>query len=699
MAKANDDQSIDRLWDEWVVHAAGVGVWRRRLAAGRSRLGPTGPAPRDADGYARESREFGGGARFALLFAAVLVCRLPEEADLAAGWLAELQDLGVALGGRARTIAALLAARRAVAMEQGRTGAAGTLGALAAAAPLAEWHTATRLALSGMAAPLVQDPGFTVTEHPRKPLHGLALRLWDAVESGRSAEGAALLADGRIHAQASTADLVRTYVQLHRLVGMVVDGIVPTDPAGVITAACGAIPDGVLAGHVRLAWLAAFGGPQACRRQCALVEDALVTTPSSLLALAPVRAALVAGDGDLAERWLGLRRSRGLSSPGDTALWLRLHLARGDAAPAARAAGALVRDAAIFGCRRRMAFELSCGGGPGAMDLVEAGLAGASLIAPAGPEPIGGPHARGGLVAAGLRERIRRCAASDLPLVVVGEPGSGRGAVAGAVHAASMRAAHPFIAASCATADSDAPTGLFGSAGPLIRARGGTVLLRDLLLLDARAQARLAALLRGEAGPPGVPALPCRVMAALAPDEPARLHAALVASLHRLELRVPALRERSEEIAALAEGFLIRALGGRHALLAPELRRSLAGRPWPGNLPELRTAMERIAVQFPHAPVYGAEHLSAVGVLPAAATPMARPHPSLSRPARLAELRRLFQARGRLTRAEVIVHAGIAPATATADLRALVAEGCVCRHAPTPAPYAVYFTWVGGSPG
>jgi hypothetical protein len=47
----------------------------------------------------------------------------------------------------------------------------------------------------------------------------------------------------------------------------------------------------------------------------------------------------------------------------------------------------------------------------------------------------------------------------------------------------------------------------------------------------------------------------------------------------------------------------------------------------------------------------------------------------------------------------VIVHAGIAPATATADLRALVTEGCVCRHAPTPAPYAVYFTWVVGSPG
>ncbi|MFM2091872.1 MAG: hypothetical protein RLZZ127_2361, partial [Planctomycetota bacterium] len=137
MASANDTKSIDRLWDEWVVRAAGVAGWRRRLGACRSRLGLGGPAPRDAAGWAGESRLHGGGTRFILLFAAILACRIPDEDAPAAGWLAELQDLGVALGGRARTIAALLAARRAVAGEQGRTAAAGTLGGLAAAAPLA----------------------------------------------------------------------------------------------------------------------------------------------------------------------------------------------------------------------------------------------------------------------------------------------------------------------------------------------------------------------------------------------------------------------------------------------------------------------------------------------------------------------------------------------------------------------------------
>ncbi|MFM2092458.1 MAG: hypothetical protein RLZZ127_2947, partial [Planctomycetota bacterium] len=581
---------------------------------------------------------------------------------------------------RARTIAALLAARRAVAGEQGRTAAAGTLGGLAAAAPLADWHTASRLALSGMASALIRDAAFTVAEHPRKPLHGATVRLWDAVEAGRESEAAPLLADGRILAQPGTRLLAQTYAQLLPLLRLVVDGPVPADPAAAIAAACAPIANGELAGHVRMAWVAAVGDAEACRRLCAGADDGLVTTTSSLLALAPVRLALRAGDAELAGRWLALRRARGLTSPGDAALWLRLHLLRGDRVLAGRSAAAVQREAEAFDCRRRIEFELRCGGGPGALELVEAGLAGAGVAAPAAVEIDAEPFAGPSPAAAALRERLRRCAGSELPLALVGEPGCGRTAAARAVHAASARALRPFIVASAMT-ESDPLT---AADGPFARARGGTLLLRDLAHLDPAAQVRLAQRIVG-AG--------CRCMAALAPDEAARWHPALAAALLRLEVAVPPLRDRPDDLPGLAEARLATALGGRTPRLSAALRRTIAARPWPGNLPELGAAMERMAVFFPQAAVLEPDHLGPAGS--GTGNGPARPHPSLARPGRLAELRRLFQARRRLTRAEVIASTGVAPATATADLRALVAEGAIIRHAPTPAPYAVYFTWAG----
>ena len=218
-----------------------------------------------------------------------------------------------------------------------------------------------------------------------------------------------------------------------------------------------------------------------------------------------------------------------------------------------------------------------------------------------------------------LFPHLRRLAAGDSPILIAGEPGSGRELTARAIHNLSHRSAHPFVVLDCA--DLSAPlieaelvgmdgaggtprkTGLFEQAGQ------GTVLLTEVGELPSRGQEVLLRLLerheivRLNASTP-VPAH-ARCIASTSVDLRARIPAGLFREeLHtRLAtevLTLPTLRERRDEIPMLAQYFLEQCCAHMPEA-AREMTRdaetALRDYSWPGNLRELREAIEEAAIR------------------------------------------------------------------------------------------------------
>jgi DNA-binding NtrC family response regulator len=221
-----------------------------------------------------------------------------------------------------------------------------------------------------------------------------------------------------------------------------------------------------------------------------------------------------------------------------------------------------------------------------------------------------------------LYGQLEVVAKSDCSVILEGETGVGKELVAESIHAKSARAAGPFVVVDCsAVSGSLLESELFGHVrgaftgadrdreGLLHAAHGGTVLLDEIGELPLGLQAKLlGALERRAVTPVGAAtskAIDVRVIAATHRDL-ARLvnersfRADLFYRLAVVRLRVPALRERVEDIPLLVESFLeqLRAREGDHlpaSLSAPALA-ALAGQPWPGNVRELRNAVERAAL-------------------------------------------------------------------------------------------------------
>jgi two-component system response regulator HydG len=212
-------------------------------------------------------------------------------------------------------------------------------------------------------------------------------------------------------------------------------------------------------------------------------------------------------------------------------------------------------------------------------------------------------------------------------VLIVGETGSGKEVFARALHDIGPRAGKPFVAVNCgAIADSLFEAELFGHArgsftgadraraGLLARANGGTLFLDEIGELPL---ARQAALLR---------ALQERRYRPVGGDEEVAFDARIVAATNRdleravaersfrqdlyyrlaaVEIRVPSLRERAEDVAELARLFLSRA--GSSAVISPEAAAALAAHAWPGNVRELEHVMGRLSLL--RVPVIEIEHL------------------------------------------------------------------------------------------
>ena len=213
-----------------------------------------------------------------------------------------------------------------------------------------------------------------------------------------------------------------------------------------------------------------------------------------------------------------------------------------------------------------------------------------------------------------VRERIERVATTDFTVLIDGESGTGKELVARQIHDISGRRRGPFIAVNCAAIveslleaelfgiEDRTATGVRGRRGKFECADGGTLFLDEVGDLSAPAQAKLLRAIQDLAvervGGTGVRRVNTRVVAAtnkkLSTLVEARMFRAdLYYRLAGIEIQVPALRERREDILELAAYFLDRHRRTRTLALSRPAGDVLLTYDWPGNVRELERMMER----------------------------------------------------------------------------------------------------------
>jgi len=219
-----------------------------------------------------------------------------------------------------------------------------------------------------------------------------------------------------------------------------------------------------------------------------------------------------------------------------------------------------------------------------------------------------------------IREMIEATAGTSATVLIRGESGVGKELVARALHAASPRYEGPWTKVNCAAIPGDLlESELFGhekgaftgayqrTRGKFETANGGTLFLDEIGEVPLPLQAKLLHVLQDFAfsrvGGHEVCSVDVRVVAATNRDLEALLGTGafredLYYRLNVVEVYVPPLRDRCEEILSLAERLLERfnAEYGRHVDLPAELREVLLDYPWPGNVRELQNVMRRLVV-------------------------------------------------------------------------------------------------------
>jgi two-component system response regulator HydG len=217
---------------------------------------------------------------------------------------------------------------------------------------------------------------------------------------------------------------------------------------------------------------------------------------------------------------------------------------------------------------------------------------------------------------------VGRIATADVPVLLLGETGSGKGLVARAIHARSERRGEPFVTVNCAARPENLlESELFGHVrgaftgalrdrpGLIAEAGAGTLFLDEIAEMPASLQAKLLDVLER------------RRVRAVGDTKEREVHARIVAATHRdLNLRVvrgefredlryrlevvtievPPLRQRRDDIPLLVDHFLLQALakhpGSPVKQFEPDALASLLSYRWPGNVRELAHLVERLVL-------------------------------------------------------------------------------------------------------
>ncbi|OGP35025.1 MAG: Fis family transcriptional regulator [Deltaproteobacteria bacterium GWC2_65_14] len=222
----------------------------------------------------------------------------------------------------------------------------------------------------------------------------------------------------------------------------------------------------------------------------------------------------------------------------------------------------------------------------------------------------------------GAMERVLeiadRVAATDASVLITGESGTGKEAVARRIHVRSPRAEGPFVAVNCAAIPGELlESELFGHArgaftgavrdrlGRFRQANRGTLFLDEIGEIPLTLQAKLLRALQERivdvvGGDNPVP-VDVRILAATNRDLLDRIGEGtfredLYYRLNVVEIRVPPLRDRPEDIPPLVEHFMVELAPDRDVAVPPAVMNELKIRPWPGNVRELKNACERMVI-------------------------------------------------------------------------------------------------------
>ena len=217
-----------------------------------------------------------------------------------------------------------------------------------------------------------------------------------------------------------------------------------------------------------------------------------------------------------------------------------------------------------------------------------------------------------------LLEMTDRVAPSETTVLITGESGTGKELVARRIHVRSGRAEGPFVAVNCAAVPPELlESELFGHErgaftgavrarqGRFRQAEGGTLFLDEIAELPLPLQSKLLRVLQE------------RVVDPVGADKPAPVDMRIVAATNRdlrglaahghfredlyyrlnvVELVVPPLRERAQDIEPLVRHFAAQFARGRDVVVSPALLDEMRRRPWPGNVRELENAVERLVI-------------------------------------------------------------------------------------------------------
>jgi DNA-binding NtrC family response regulator len=217
-----------------------------------------------------------------------------------------------------------------------------------------------------------------------------------------------------------------------------------------------------------------------------------------------------------------------------------------------------------------------------------------------------------------VAEQAQRLALSQCPVLIAGETGSGKGVLAKWLHDQSTRADEPFVDLNCAGLGRELlETELFGheagaftgavqrKLGLLEVAQRGTVFLDEIGDMDLQVQPKLLKILEEKRfrrlGDVQERQLDVRLIAASHENlaelvRKKKFRSDLYFRVSTVTIKVPALRERLEDIPILARHFFERCaadLGRQHLAISEQAMESLSGYSWPGNIRELKNVIER----------------------------------------------------------------------------------------------------------
>jgi two-component system nitrogen regulation response regulator NtrX len=223
-----------------------------------------------------------------------------------------------------------------------------------------------------------------------------------------------------------------------------------------------------------------------------------------------------------------------------------------------------------------------------------------------------------------LREQVAMAAPTNGRVLIIGENGTGKELVARNIHGLSRRRSAPFVEVNCAAIPEELiESELFGHVrgaftgavadrrGKFEAAHGGTIFLDEIGDMSLKTQAKVLRVLQEQVmeavGGSSRIRVDARVLAATNKDLPAEIRTGrfredLYFRLNVVPIFVPPLRERTEDIALLADHFMAmlgREYGRRPKTFDADAVAALKRYPWPGNVRELRNLVERLMIMVP----------------------------------------------------------------------------------------------------